>query len=405
MATSNKLTRTARVASHAFLSAQYEDKKGNVVISKPVGDGNTLDLATIFKNSEFSGGTSGGGGTMPTDSTGLDADYTNYIGSTKIIWSNSGSNYDISQINKLNIASALGTNSEYLYDGLQFNISLKRTAVIKGVKGTSTSIPLIYDRSNSFKVSKFITTTPIPISLKKVDLSTGNDISISLDGMGENINSSGAVLKPKIIIKLKSDNTLDIQSVSGYDLNMASGENSGAYYDIVVNTINSFEILSTPITQYLPDGTILFDGSTNDSAKLSNLINGFSNVGGGIEVTLSNHLYYLNSDTFIIKDNTAKMTFNTSIKISKEKLIDGNSISDLVVISPASFSGWKIGTSDGVAGTSLNDSFVSGTGSSILIQKNAIKSNVYVQSVKNDTERLFARIEQVKTYLYDSKVE
>ncbi|APX72095.1 hypothetical protein M5C72_02815 [Companilactobacillus allii] len=192
MATSNKLTRTARVASHAFLSAQYEDKKGNVVVSKPVGDGNTLDLATIFKNSGFSGGTSGGnsgtggndGGDDINPPSAGDDIYPGDVTKGEVtkrypIWSG---NQNITETTPIEVNQPLDQVFAN-YDGLQFDVSLNKVTHLGDSSSDSINVqPTNTDNQDN----QFSTSIPIPISIESNTFLNKKKVTIPLTGNADN---------------------------------------------------------------------------------------------------------------------------------------------------------------------------------------------------------------------------
>lgn len=326
----NKLTEVAGLVAQAVMGAKVKDKDGNAKTVKPTGDDNLLDLTDITAGGSTGGNT--GGGTDPNyPAAGADyypgSVYDGTISGRTLLYSGAAST-----TGKTNIVfpESVGAGLRLLGDGIQLRISIVKTLITRGVTGDISNLPVVYDIQDKEVAGKFVTTSPVPISNKKEDLLTGNELVNPLKGIGEG-EQSAEIKAPELHVQYNSKtNSIDVWGVQGYALDNLSDTKTGSLYDVQVTLINSFYVQDA--VPQLPVDMSLFTGDTSGEIILSGTNNYFDNVGDMLRIDLENYLYINRHDpTTTKKDETWRSLLSNfgipdHLTISKNDLINGYSV-------------------------------------------------------------------------------
>lgn len=307
----NHLGLVAYIAAHAGLSLKYKDLEGNVKEILPTGLGNSFDLEEFRKN------------VFPNDQDTHPSDGDNvYPGSLengeitgRYILNNVET--DPTKVTNLVFQKDVGTNLNMVGDGLEFQGYILKTPIVKGVKGKPVKIPINYDPKNVFKDGCYTSTSPYPINVRSSSFKVDIPVEISLNGIGENISGKNTKA-PSVKLTLRSDKSIDVESIDGYENDGASDGNTGNVYQIIVDLVCTYS--TQEAVSQLPSNINLFTGSSNGNIALSGASDFFENVNKGVEITL---------DPYAAGNNpTSKMALSdigmpTTIRISKERLVNG----------------------------------------------------------------------------------
>lgn len=323
----NDLGLVGKIAAHSVMSGKYKDKDGNIKEILPVGPGNSLDFDQFREDiGAFGGGSGGTDIDKEYPSAGADyypgSVYDGTISGRTLLYSGITSTTD-----KTNIVfpESVGAGLRLLGDGIQLRISIVKTLVTRGVNGDTSTLPVVYDIQDKKVSGKFVTTSPVPISNKKEDLLTGNELVTPLSGIGEG-EQSAEIKAPELHVQYNSKtNSIDVWSVQGYALDNLSDTKTGSLYDVQVTLINDFYVQGS--VAQLPADMNLFTGDIDGKIDLTGVTGNFDNVGDGIEVEIEPYLYFTDPNTQN-DSRTSIQTFKLSskIEISKEDLILNNSI-------------------------------------------------------------------------------
>ena len=322
----NALTKVARIASKAAQGATYKDAKGNIQIIKPAGDSNYMDFTNFLTS------TNGTGGNTDPDHPTVGADY--YPGSVydgtisgrTLLYSGVTSTTD-----KTNIVlpESVGAGLRLLGDGLQYRISIVKTLVTRGVNGDTSTLPVVYDIQDKKVSGKFVTTSPVPISNKKEDLLTGNELVTPLSGIGEG-EQSAEIKAPELHVQYDSKtNSINVWNVQGYALDNLSDTKTGSLYDVQVTLVNNYYVQNA--VSQLPAEMSLFTGDTSGEAILSGTNSYFDNLGEAIRIDLEDYLYINIHNPTETKDTIERSLLSNFgipnfLVISKDDLISGYSV-------------------------------------------------------------------------------
>lgn len=302
------------------------DDKGNTVHAAKT------DLATNYISLEskwFGSSSSNNGGDPDHPTAGADyypgSVYDGTVSGRTLLYSGVTSTTD-----KTNIVfpESIGTGLRLLGDGIQLRIIMYKTLITRGVKGSTSIIPIVYDIKNQKVAGKFVTTSPVPISNKKEDLITESELINPLNGVGEGDNST-EIKAPELHVQYDSKtNSINIWNVQGYALDNLSDTKTGSLYDVQVTLINDFYV-QDPVAQ-LPANMNLFNGDTDGDVKLTGINTFFDNARTFVKVILDDYIYLDSSDsTSIYAQRIALSTLGipSSYLIDKQDLISGNLVS------------------------------------------------------------------------------
>ena len=313
----NELTKVAGLVAHAVMGAKVKDKDGNAKTVKPTGDDNLLDLTDIV-----AGSSTGGGGNPENPSAGVDyyaGDlYSGEITGRYLLYQNDDS-VDVSKPQKVVLMRDVGSKFNMAGEGAQFLVHLTKTILTKGAKGSVSSLNLNYDPKNQLKSGYYTTTSPYPIYISSRDLATKKELSVPINGIGENLNGKN-VKSPELKVTFNGDGTLTYQSISGYDNDGDSAGATGANYDVIVDVISTFST-QDPVSQ-LPSTVNLFQGSSTDDIALAGTSDFFENVSNGLEIFLDDYAIEA-GDLSPTGIKISNLNVTSPIKVDKKYLIDG----------------------------------------------------------------------------------
>lgn len=223
----------------------------------------------------------------------------------------------------------VGSKMNMVGDGLTFLIHLRKTAFDNGVKGEVTDIYLNYDPANIVKAGSYTTTSPHPAYVKASDFGVGKQITIPINGIGENLSGKNTKA-PKLLLTFNADKTMSIESATGYDNDGDSTGATGANYDVVVDMVATYSV-QTAISQ-MPETVNFFTGSASGDIALSGTTDFLENAADGIEITLDDYFFVNTNNDVRTKSDTV---FNSlKIRISKEKFVNGYKFSLLSFLQP-----------------------------------------------------------------------
>ncbi|GEO63047.1 hypothetical protein [Companilactobacillus nantensis] len=212
----------------------------------------------------------------------------------------------------------VGSRMNMVGDGLTFLIHLRKTKFDNGVKGEVTDIYLNYDPENIVKTGNYTTTSPHPAYVKTADFGVGKQISVPINGIGENLSGKN-VKAPKLLLTFNADKTMSIESATGYDNDGDSTGATGANYDVVVDMIATYSV-QTAMSQ-MPETVNFFTGSASGDIALSGTTDFLENTSDGIEITFDNY-FFVNTNNNVRTNSNA--VFNSlKIRIPKEKFVNG----------------------------------------------------------------------------------
>lgn len=314
----NKATQIAEMVGQLPTGLKTVDKEGNITPILPDDDG----LISIGK---ITGGSDDGDEDPDHPSAGIDY----YAGSLE-----NGEITDRHILLQKPTSPTIKTNVKFMDDvgltmnrvgtGLQFMIYLQRTTITKGVIGTVTKIPLNYDPKNNAKNGYYTTTAPVPMYTKAESYEVDKSNTITLDGVGEELGLSNHKA-PGLTLTFKSDKTMDVEPIQGYDNDGDDGGVTGFTYDIVVELISSYNVQTA--VQQLPVGIDVFNGAITGEVALTAVNDFFTNV-SGLEITLDENLYLKFISGFFDFGTNSYFKMNafdipTHFEIDRKKLVEG----------------------------------------------------------------------------------
>jgi hypothetical protein len=326
----NAITKVARIAAHAAQGLVYKDSAGKEQTILPTGDKNTIDISGLSIGS----GSGGDNGDSNHPNVGNDyypgSVYDGTISGRTLLYSGVTSTTD-----KTNIVfpESVGAGLRLLGDGIQLRLKLLKTLVTRGVVDTSsTEIPLVYDILDKQVKGSFVTVAPLPASITKDNILSGNELVIPLDGIGEGEQST-EVKSPELHLQYDSKtNSINVWNVQGYSLDNLTDTKTGNLYNIELTLINSFYVQDS--VSQLPADMNLFTGDTDGEIELAGINRYFDNIGDFIEIEVENYLYFngtCHTSNGVIPESNERISlaqFNISnkFKISKYDLIVGNQV-------------------------------------------------------------------------------
>lgn len=317
----NDLDLAAYVAAHSVLSGTYKDLDGNVKVMLPSGAGSSLDFDQFRRDTNPS--------IIDTNPpVGADV-YPGSLAKGEITgrYLLSDTVTDPTAITNIVFKRDVGIKMNMVGDGLRFHIYLQKNTITKGIKGESKRIELNYDPKNTFKDGYYTTTSPIPISIKGANFNVDVPVEVPLDGIGENLGLSN-IKVPAIVFTFKSDKSMNIESIQGYENDGDSAGVNGVTYDVICELISTY--IAQEAVPQLPSDVILFVGDIDGDVELSGTNIYFDNIGDMIEIDTEDYLYLKNNlnSSSETKNRIAITYFNipNKFQISKHDLIVGNNI-------------------------------------------------------------------------------
>lgn len=169
-------------------------------------------------------------------------------------------------------------------DGLQIKLNIFKKAVTNGLTAdTQQSLTPVASTEPKAQAGKYVLNVPYPVSILAKNLVVGKTMNVTLDGVGEALETTKVSQAMVMSILVKDSRTLAITCHQGYALDKTTSGNNGAFYTFQATYINSFTI--APKIEQMVNGTELFTGAaTNGEIKLKGVLDGFANVGDGIAV-------------------------------------------------------------------------------------------------------------------------
>ena len=321
----NAITKVARIAAHAAQGLVYKDSAGKEQTILPTGDKNMIDISGLSIGS----GSGGDNGDSNHPNVGNDyypgSVYDGTISGRTLLYSGVTSTTE-----KTNIVfpESVGAGLRLLGDGIQIRLKLLKTLVTRGVVDTtSTEIPLIYDILDKQVKGSFVTVAPLPASIKKEGILSGNELVIPLDGIGEG-KQSAEVKSPELHIQYDSKtNSINVWNVQGYALDNLTDTKTGTLYDVQATLINNFYVQD--VVAQLPTDASLFSGDINGEVDLSGTNTYFDNIGEALKITVEPYLFM--PDPSRQNSTTSRLAISQfglpkEFVINKDDLILNNSI-------------------------------------------------------------------------------
>lgn len=169
-------------------------------------------------------------------------------------------------------------------DGLQIKLNIFKKAVTNGLTADNQqSLTPIASTEPKAQTGKYVLNVPYPVSILAKNLVVGKTLNVTLDGVGEALETTKVSQAMVMSILVKDSRTLAITCHQGYALDKTTSGNNGAFYTFQATYINSFTI--APKIEQMVNGTELFTGAaTSGEIKLKGVLDGFANVGDGIAV-------------------------------------------------------------------------------------------------------------------------
>lgn len=350
---SNDLSKVAELTKNQPFGLKTVDSDGKVTPILPDKDDMLIDVSNFETkpqtDPEPDDGTNTSGGVNIVPGSIYDGSITERY----LLWQGET---DPSKVNTITFLSDVGAKLNRVGDGLQFRVHLLKTPVTVGVKSSPVDLDLNYDSQNNPKENVFTTTSPIPFSIPVSKLSSGNKVVIDIDGIGENFESVKNHLAPTISLIFNADKTLSIETTEGYDLNGAVEGNTGAFYKVVVDLVNSYST-QNPVAQ-LPSGIMLMSGDASGEVPMQFVNNDYSNI-SGLKITFGSRLYNLESSapditkvgTQYLKLSELGIDIDPILKIPKDDLLIGKKIASVSTFNKKAVvykiaSGTEMSTSD-----------------------------------------------------------
>ncbi|QFR24077.1 hypothetical protein [Schleiferilactobacillus harbinensis] len=319
-------------------------------------------LTKVEKGGSTGGGDTGGGTTTPTDPTvpdsGVNVDPGTSLTSQKEAWSGSTK---VNQADKLTLDASINKTLDNVGDGLQFVFKIVKTPLTSGTQGDVADLVPVASTSTTPQTGKYVCSVPVPISIKKGSFSAGKVLTIALDGIGEGLPNITKSAPPEIQLTLNSDGTISTQPIEGYAFDKLTGGSTGAYYDVVIVSVNTYTVV--PPVVPLAAGTSLWSGAlsstidngTPSTLTLDNKLKAdYSNVGNGVQLSVGSiWTDSLGDETY----DSSVITFST-LQIAKADLVSGKTIS-----LKTNMAGKTVGSTNRSSNTSNGDGTVTGEAS------------------------------------------
>ena len=274
----NAMTQVAEALGAAVYGFKTIDKDGNVTVIPPDSD----SLVTL--PGEWNSGGSDGDSDPDHPSAGVDI-YPGSLANGEIterycLWQGAS---DPTQTTNVAFNEDVGSKMDKVGEGLTFLLYIQRTAINKGLKGDVVKIPFNYDPNNISKDGYYTTTAPVPSYIKAKNFEVDKEQVITYNGIGENLTTIKNHQSPGLGFTFKSDKTMDIRPIQGFDNDGAADGISGYTYDVIVEVIANYSTQTA--VQQLPETINFFTGLGNGDIALSGVSNFYENTTSGIQIT------------------------------------------------------------------------------------------------------------------------
>ncbi|KRO00882.1 hypothetical protein IV57_GL000204 [Companilactobacillus kimchiensis] len=373
----NKVTQIAEAVGHMTRGFKIIDNDGNIDAHLPDPSDGLIDISDLSLNGS-------GGSDKDHPAAGIDY-YAGSMENGEITDRHIAYSSSTNPINKTNIKFELdvGNKLNMIGTGLQYIVNLQKTAITKGVMGKVSKIPFNYDPKNAFKAGYYTTTAPVPMYTKSESFEVDEPNTITLEGIGENLGMKNHKA-PGFTLTFKSDKTMDIEPIQGYDNDGDSGGVNGFIYDPVIEFISTYNV--QPAVVQFPTGTLLFSGNTSAEVALT-AVNDFMTNVSGLKIELNNAMRIVSPHNSIFGISRTELGLPNTIYIPRSALIFGfdylsteSSYLSHVTIKPVHYF-------YGTGGNESIDADVKGFSNSIKIGNSSIKvtSNTWLDNKTKDT--------------------
>lgn len=317
----NELTKVAEWVKHTAIGYVYIDSAGKIQTNYPDPNTHLLDF-TNFR--------SGGGAVVDPGNPGTgQSDEDNYyagslangeITDRDLLWQGPS---DPDKATTATLVKDPGSKFNMIGEGVMVTAHLRKTIMTNGTKGAVSTIPMLYDPTNTARAGYYVTTSSYPAYVLASHFVVGKKLNVPFNGIGEHVNGKN-VKAPMLHLTFNEDKTLTIETETGVDNDGNSAGATGANYDIIVDSISTYST-QTAVSQ-LPTTINLFAGMGNGQLVLSGSTDYFENVMDGIEITFDQYITETNS----FRATRSVLGLPDSIRIPKDMLINGfkYSISD-----------------------------------------------------------------------------
>lgn len=324
----NQLTQVAEALGVMPFGLKQTDKDGNITKFLPDSD-------SLINVDGFSVGGGDSSGTTDPDhpSAGVDI-YPGSLAKGEIterycLWQGESKPNELTNVT---FSQDVGSKMDKVGEGLTYLFHIQRTAINKGIKADITDIPFNYDPNNIGKDGYFTTISPVPAYIKAENLKPEEEQVITFNGVGEDLTTIKNHQSPGIGITFKSDKTMDIRPIQGFDNDGAADGISGYTYDVIVEAIATYSTQG-PVQQ-IPPSINFFVGAAIDDVVLSGSSDFFENTSDGIKITFDNH--------FSVSDGSygydiSNFGMQSVVNIDKKMLIVGYKYK----LNSKDFSGYK----------------------------------------------------------------
>jgi len=403
----NDLTDLTDVVVRQPMGGKYKDKYGKYQDIPIDPTDFKMDLSGISTGSS-SGGNTGGGTDTDHPTSGADyypgSVYDGTISGRTLLYSGITSTTD-----KTNIVfpESVGAGLRLLGDGIQLRLKLLKTLVTRGVVDTSsTEISLVYDILDKQIKGTFVTVAPLPASIKKEDILSGNELVIPLDGVGEG-EQSAEIKSPELHLQYDSKtNSINIWNVQGYALDNLTDTKTGTLYDVQATLINNFYVQD--VVAQLPTDVSLFSGDINGEVDLSGTNTYFDNIGEALKITVEPYLFM--PDPSRQNSTTSRLAISQfglpkEFVINKDDLILNNSIhingsvpAQLTVVSRDIW----LGDSNGWHGNNMGKTTISVKNQSVLVTNGKVNVTLvlnlsWTSGSTHETADAYMKVTSVQT--------
>lgn len=316
----NAITQVAEALGSAVYGFKTIDKDGNVTSILPDSD----SLVTL--PGEWNNNT--GGSTDPDHpAAGVDI-YPGSLANGEIterycLWQGTS---DPTKVTNITFSQDVGSKMDKVGEGLTFLLHIQRTAINKGLKGDIVDLQFNYDPNNLAKEGYYTTTASVPSYIRAKSFEVDKEQVVTYNGIGENLTTIKNHQSPGVGFTFKSDKTMDIRPIQGFDNDGAADGITGYTYDVVVDVIADYSIQTA--VQQLPTTVNLFSGDAIGDIALGGSDDFYTNVSDGLEIEMEPYIYLANSarNLFPGRIPTTDLFTSNKLLIPKEQLINGLSI-------------------------------------------------------------------------------
>ncbi|HCD08242.1 MAG TPA: hypothetical protein DEQ50_08315 [Lactobacillus sp.] len=312
----NAITQVAEALGSAVYGFKTIDKDGNVTSILPDSD----SLVTL--PGEWNNNT--GGSTDPDHpAAGVDI-YPGSLANGEIterycLWQGESKPTGVTNVR---FNQDVGSKMDRVGEGLTYIFHIQKTSINKGIKGKITNISFNYDSNNVSKDGFFTTTSPVPAYIKAKNFKVDEEQVITFNGAGENLTTIKNHQSPGIGFTFKSDKSMDIRPIQGFDNDGAADGITGYTYDVIVEIIANYS--TQDAVQQLPETINFFSGdissTTNSAITLIGTDDFYENTSNGLLFKLKPYAYAKSFYRIALKD----IGMVDSWVMPKERLIIGS---------------------------------------------------------------------------------